>query len=271
MERDRAVAVHGLAALLQHQGTAGSFFAFRVAPDGSLQRVDYTQIPDAYSRAPYLLEKLDRRSAAEREPVCAALAEAYRDQGVDVDAIHMLFGPEAPARLLAVQGLFLVLIALRTVLSPYPKLAGAPAALFEPAWIVSWLDAMPPREVIVAVQSIVVIAAIAWFAIGRNLKWRGPVRRGTYAVAWLGFLFLAALRAGRGKIFHIELLPVWALFPIMFAPGDACLSDRWPRGRYGWTIRTAIVVMAVIYCFTGIWKLRNSGLEWVFSDNIPTT
>lgn len=69
--------------------TAGSFFAFRVAPDGSLHRVDYTQIPDAYSRAPYLLEKFDRRSAAEREPVCVALAEAYRDQGVAVDAIHI--------------------------------------------------------------------------------------------------------------------------------------------------------------------------------------
>jgi len=180
----------------------------------------------------------------------------------------LLFGPETPARVLAVQGLFLLLIALRTVLSPYPKLAGAPAALFKPAWIVSWLDAMPPREVIVAVQSIVVIAAIAWFAIGRNPQWRGPVRRGTYAVAWLGFLFLAALRASRGKIFHIELLPVWASFPLVFAPGDARFSDRRPRRRYGWTIRTAIVVMAVIYCFTGIWKLRNSGLEWVFSDNM---
>jgi hypothetical protein len=43
----------------------------------------------------------------------------------------LLFGPEAPARLVAVQGLFLVLISLRAILSPYPKLAGA--ALFKPA------------------------------------------------------------------------------------------------------------------------------------------
>ncbi|GMU79706.1 MAG: hypothetical protein AMXMBFR46_24960 [Acidimicrobiia bacterium] len=180
----------------------------------------------------------------------------------------LLFGPEAPARLLAVQALFLALIAVRTVLSPYPKLAGAPAALFKPTWVVSWLDAMPPRGVIVAVQAMVVAACAVWFVIGRHPQWRGPVRRAAYATAWLGFFFLAALRGSRGKIFHIELLLVWASFPLVFAPGDARWSDRRPRRRYGWPIRTAIGVMSVIYCFTGIWKVRSSGLEWVFSDNM---
>jgi len=51
----------------------------------------------------------------------------------------LLFGPETPARLVAVQGLFLVLISVRTILSPYPKLAGAPAGLFKPATVISWL------------------------------------------------------------------------------------------------------------------------------------
>jgi hypothetical protein len=180
----------------------------------------------------------------------------------------LLFGPEAPARLLAVQALFLALIGVRTVLSPYPKLAGAPPALFKPAWIVSWLDAMPSRTVILAVQAVIVGAVITWFAIGRNPQWRGPIRRATYAVAWLGFLFLAALRGSRGKIFHIELMLVWASLPLVFAPGDARWSDRRPQRRYGWAVRTAIGVMATIYCFTGIWKLRSSGLEWVFSDNM---
>lgn len=180
----------------------------------------------------------------------------------------LLFGPEAPARLLAVQGLFLVLISVRTVLSPYPKLAGAPPALFKPAWAVSWLDAMPARWVIVLVQVAIVAAAVTWFVIGRNPQWRGPVRRATYLAAWLGFFFLAALRGSRGKIFHIELLLVWASLPLVFAPGDARWSDRVPRRRYGWTIRTAIAAMSVVYCFTGIQKLRASGLEWVLSDNM---
>jgi hypothetical protein len=168
----------------------------------------------------------------------------------------------------AVQGLFLVLIALRTILSPYPKLAGAPAALFKPTWVVSWLDRMPSRGVIIAVQLVIVAATIAWFVIGRHPHLRAPIRRATYAIAWLGFLFLAALRGSRGKIFHIELLLVWASLPLVFAPGDGRWSDRRPLRRYGWAIRTAIAVMAVIYCMTGIWKLRNSGFEWVFSDNM---
>jgi hypothetical protein len=180
----------------------------------------------------------------------------------------LLFGPEAPARLVAVQGLFLVLIAVRTILSPYPKLAGAPAGLFKPAWVVQWLDRMPSRAVIIAVQLVIVAATIAWFVIGRHPHLRGPIRRSMYAIAWLGFLFLAALRGSRGKIFHIELLLVWASLPLVFAPGDGRWTDRRPRRRYGWAIRTSIAVMAVIYCMTGIWKLRNSGLEWVFSDNM---
>lgn len=180
----------------------------------------------------------------------------------------LLFGPEAPARLLAVQALFLVLIGVRTVLSPYPKLAGAPAALFKPTWAVSWLDAMPSRWVIVLVQLVVVLAVVAWFVVGRNPQWRAPIRRTAYAVAWLGFFFLAALRGSRGKIFHIELLLVWASLPLVFAPGDARWSERTPTRRAGWTIRTAIAAMSVIYCFTGLQKLRASGLEWVFSDNM---
>jgi len=180
----------------------------------------------------------------------------------------LLFGPEAPARLLAVQALFLALICIRTVLSPYPKLAGAPAALFKPAWAVSWLDAMPPRWVIVVVQVAIVAAGATWFLVDRSPRWRAPVRRGAYAAAWLGFFFLAALRGSRGKIFHIELLLVWASLPLVFAPGDARWSDRRPQRRFGWPIRTAIAVMAVIYCFTGIWKLRNSGIDWVLSDNM---
>jgi hypothetical protein len=117
--------------------------------------------------------------------------------------------------------------------------------------------------VIIAVQVMIVAAAVTWFVIGRNPQWRGPIRRTTFAVAWVGFLFLAALRGSRGKIFHIELVLVWATLPLVFAPGDARWSDRTPKRRYGWPIRSAIGVMSAIYCMTGIWKLRNSGLDWV--------
>ena len=69
--------------------TAGSYFAFRVDGDDVLHRVDFTALPDAYSRAPYLLEKFDKYDAARREAVCDAIAEGERGDGNDVRAIHV--------------------------------------------------------------------------------------------------------------------------------------------------------------------------------------
>jgi hypothetical protein len=69
--------------------TAGSYFAFRVDGNGALHRVDYQDMPDAYSRAPYLLEKFDRYPDERREEVCDAIAEGQRGEGYDVDAIHI--------------------------------------------------------------------------------------------------------------------------------------------------------------------------------------
>ncbi len=69
--------------------TAGSFFAYGVAPDGRQYAIDYGELPDAYSRAPYLLEKFERRTAAQREVVCDALARGERDAGRPVQAIRI--------------------------------------------------------------------------------------------------------------------------------------------------------------------------------------
>jgi hypothetical protein len=69
--------------------TSGSYFAYRVAPDGSEHEIDYQRIPDAYRRAPYLLEKFPRLGGAGREEICAALAHAERGEGRAVTAIHV--------------------------------------------------------------------------------------------------------------------------------------------------------------------------------------
>lgn len=69
--------------------TAGSFFPFRVDADGALHRVDFTAMPDAYSRAPYLLEQFERFSDPQREAVCDAIAEGERGEGREVEAIHV--------------------------------------------------------------------------------------------------------------------------------------------------------------------------------------
>lgn len=180
----------------------------------------------------------------------------------------VLFGPESPARLLTVQAGFMLAIGLRAVLSPYPKLTPAPAALFKPVPFLSFLDKMPPRAVVNVLQVVVALAVVSWFWVARAPRWRHVVRRTAFAVAWLCFLVLAGLRASRGKIFHIELLLVWGSLPLVFAPVDATFDDRRPTRRTGWPIRTAIGVVAACYFMTGIQKIMNSGFDWVFSDNM---
>ena len=38
--------------------------------------------------------------------------------------------------------------------------------------------------------------------------------------------------------------------------------------HYGWPVRTAIVLIAIVYCMTGLHKLQYSGLGWAASDNL---
>ena len=67
------------------------------------------------------------------------------------------------------------------------------------------------------------------------------------------------------------------LVPLLFAP----VADAWaldarrnrlsappPSARYGWPVRTAMVVVAGAYFFCGLAKLLNSGPAWVTGGNL---
>lgn len=171
-----------------------------------------------------------------------------------------LFGPESGARLLVVWTGLSVLIALRVALGPYGQLAGQPPALFRPVPFLRMLDSMPALGVIIAIQVVGTAAAVA-----SALGWR---RRLVFVVAWICFLVLAGMRASRGKILHNDLLLLFASVPFLAAPDDAHYSDRTPTRRFGWPVRGALAIVSVTYFLTGYWKLRNSGLAWVTSDNL---
>jgi hypothetical protein len=67
--------------------TSGSYFAYRVDPSGEEHVVDYHDLPYAYARAPYILEKFPKLSTGERDALCDALAHGERAAGRDVAAI----------------------------------------------------------------------------------------------------------------------------------------------------------------------------------------
>jgi hypothetical protein len=171
-----------------------------------------------------------------------------------------LFGPESGRRLVLVHSALAFVIALRVGLGPYRELAKLPDALFDPVPVLGFLHSMPSAGVIIAVQVVGTVAAL--LAVAR----RWP--RATFAVAWVCYLVLAGLRGSRGKILHNDLLLLWTSAVFLLAPADVSLGDREPKREHGWPIRTATVVMSLIYFFAAYHKLRRSGIGWVTGTNM---
>jgi hypothetical protein len=209
----------------------------------------------------------------------------------------VLWGPETASRLVVVHVGLAALIGLRIVLGSYRQLAGTPSALVDPVPILGWLDRMPSAEVIVAIQVVGGVAALAAVlaVLGRYLPRSAPSAPGrsgfdavpraararglavarplrgphlAFAVAWLCYLVLAGLRGSRGKVLHNDLLLLWASAPFLLAPVAVDVRDRVARRGYGWPIRVAMVITALVYFFAGYHKLRRSGIDWVLGDNM---
>jgi hypothetical protein len=171
-----------------------------------------------------------------------------------------LWGPETASRLVFVHVGLSALIGVRIAAGSYRQLADTPAALVDPVPFLGFLDRLPSAEVFVAIQVVGALAALA--AVLR----RRP--RLAFAVAWVAYLVLAGLRGSRGKVLHNDLLLLWASAPFLLAPVAVDRRDPVPRRRYGWPIRVAIVVVALVYWFAGYHKLRRSGPSWAYGDNM---
>ena len=171
-----------------------------------------------------------------------------------------LWGPETARRLLFVHAGLSALIGVRIVAGSYRQLAGTPRPLVDPVPFLGFLDQMPAAWVFVGLQVVGGVAALA--AVLR----RRP--RAAFAVAWVCYLVLAGLRGSRGKVLHNDLLLLWASAPFLLAPAVIDGRDRVPRRRWGWPIRVSIVVIALVYFFAGYHKLRRSGPEWAYGDNM---
>ncbi|MBM3671146.1 MAG: hypothetical protein FJW86_02995 [Actinobacteria bacterium] len=178
------------------------------------------------------------------------------------------FRPETPARLVVLQGGFMAFFAARILVEPAHRLTPQPPGLFRPVPMIELLDRMPPKGVVIAGEIIVLLAVAAWFRVGRSPEWRARGRRIAYVVAWVVFLLLATLPASRGKIWHRDLLLIWGSAPLLFAPTDGSWRDRRTTRRAGFAVNSSIAFLSVAYFCTGFQKLKASGLEWIFSDNL---
>ncbi|MDQ6751043.1 MAG: hypothetical protein M3Z33_09865 [Actinomycetota bacterium] len=185
-----------------------------------------------------------------------------------------LFASEPPQRLAALRIGLCTLLALRLALRPnlYLDLSDQPAALFRPLSFAKLLPHMPPRGVLLAVLVIGAAAAVI-AAVGLRARIALPV-------AWVCGAFLNGMLTSQGKVIHNDVLLLLCLFCLIPARhADVWSLDAWLRrrreaapppaanARYGWPVRTAMVLVALGYCIIGLHKLQYSGLAWA-GDNL---
>jgi hypothetical protein len=149
------------------------------------------------------------------------------------------------------------------------------SVLWMPVWLfdVTNIPAFP-APVIAVMQSL-------WKA-SLLLSAIGLFTRPAMVVAFVLGTYLMGLPHNFGQTQHFDTLVVFASGALALSrAGDACSADALiaaargraidlPRddGEYRWPIRFVWVAMALIFCAAGLSKLRHSGLEWIFSDNL---
>jgi hypothetical protein len=185
-----------------------------------------------------------------------------------------LYAPGDPRRLAALRIGLGAVLAVRLATGPYQELARQPAALFRPISFLRLLDAMPPPTVVAVLQVVAVAAAV--------LATLGVAARVSLPIAFLAALPLIAMTSSIGKVVHNDVLLLLTLVPLLAAPTADAWSLAALRGRgsgslraggessprYGWPVRTAMVVVAGAYFFTGLAKLLHAGPAWVTSGNL---
>ncbi|MDM7854856.1 HTTM domain-containing protein [Cellulomonas alba] len=172
-----------------------------------------------------------------------------------------LTAPGPAYRLLEVQTLVALVIALRLLVRPWVDIADRPPVLISGLGVMSWLRTTPSAGVVVAIQ-VLGLVGIVTYLVRRRWAHAG------YVVGWLCYLVLAALWGSSGKVMHNDVLTVWVALPLLFASVPARDDERTRAVRWGWPPRASLAVLATVYFLTGFQKLRHSGPRWVFSDNM---
>jgi hypothetical protein len=180
-----------------------------------------------------------------------------------------LFAPGDPRRLAVLRIGLCGLLAARLATGRYLELAEQPAALFRPISFLRVLDRMPPRGLVLALQALAVAAAV--------LAAAGLWTRVVLPLAWVAALPLVAMTSSLGKVVHNDVLLLLCLVPLLPAPAGAAWSldarrriraRTGPDPMFGWPVRTAMVVVAGAYFFSGLAKLLHAGPAWVASGNL---
>lgn len=188
-----------------------------------------------------------------------------------------IFAPEDARRLAAIRIGLCSVLAFRLATVDVGAIATRRAD-FRPHFYMDLFQRLPSAETATALQVAGVTAALV-AAAGLALRLSLPVAVGCS-------LFLNGMANDTGRMLVRDALLLLCML-LLVACADAA-GDAWTirgplrrafgrvgghpaarRGeRYGWAIRTAMIVIALAYFFAGFQKWRYSGVAWVTSDNL---
>jgi hypothetical protein len=197
-----------------------------------------------------------------------------------------VFAQEDARRLAAVRIGLCGLLALRLAITNYGVAARHPA-LFQPHFYMDLFGRMPSQDVATTLQicgSVAALVAAAGLALTASLPLAfacslilygmlnsiGRVIVGDAALT-LCLLGLLACGAAASEAWSIRepLRRALRRFHREPAPQPSIpLGPTFSGERYGWPIRTGMIVVALAYFFAGFQKWRYSGLPWVTTDNL---
>jgi predicted DCC family thiol-disulfide oxidoreductase YuxK len=185
------------------------------------------------------------------------------------------FTPAPASTLGFCRALFFLGLCLWQIPLDYAPWGEYSSALWMPIPLFEWLRIpLLPSAALDAVQILLKISLV-FGAIGL-------LTRPATLVAFVLGTYLMGLPHNFGQTQHFDALIVFVLGALAISrAGDAWSIDalvaaarrgsaeRPPdSAEYGWPIRFVWVAMALIFWAAGLSKLRHSGLEWIFSDNL---
>lgn len=171
-----------------------------------------------------------------------------------------LTAPGPAFRLAEVQVLLALVVGWRLATRDWTVLADRPAVLTDGLTIMSWLPGPLPAPAAVALQ-VIGLVGVALVVVRRR-------PRIGLVLAWCAYAALCALWSSSGKVMHNDVLTVTVVFVMLFADAPLPHQTTTRSVRWGWPPRAALAVVATVYFLTGVQKLRHSGLDWVFSENM---
>jgi hypothetical protein len=181
-------------------------------------------------------------------------------------AERWIFAPECARRLAGVRIALCLLLVYRLTARDYDAFA-ARHVHFLPHFYMDLFAHMPSPDLASELQALGIAAAL--------LAALGVALRITLPVAFSCALILDGILNSAGRVLVRDALLMLCLI-LIIAAGRAA-GDAWAVGatnrtaagaRYGWPIRTAMLVIALAYFFAAFQKWRYSGISWVTSDNL---